>query len=93
MTDPHAFHLISLGDLLILIFSCYLARVIGQTCRKFLTRPWKMTVWFRRPEELPVGTEVAVEGLPYQVTRHLWGGLVVIRFWPRLYHERSNPWT
>lgn len=80
MTDPHAFQLISLGNLLILIFSCYLARVLGQACRKFLTNPWKLIVWFRHPEEIPAGTEVVVEGLAYQVTRHLWGGLVVISF-------------
>jgi hypothetical protein len=80
MTDPHTFHLISLGDLTILVVSFYLARVFGLACRKFLTSPWKLTIWFRHPEEIPVGSEVAVEGLAYQVTRHLWGGFVVISF-------------
>lgn len=80
MTDPHAFRLISLVDLLILCCSLYVAWVLGKCWRKFLTSRWRLIVWYRHPEELPVGTEVGIGGLAYRVTRHLWRGFVVIGF-------------
>ena len=83
MTDPHAFHHISLGDLLMLVLALRVAWYAGKALRPVrrlrLFHLARLTIRLRNSAEIPDGSMIDVDGILARVVKHRWPGLIVVR--------------